>query len=183
MAKNLITGKSSWIIGLAIVLAVAGALYWYEGKDSLKTVSSFDECASAGYPILESYPPQCKAPDGRTFAEDIGNELEKQDLIRISTPRPNQTIESPLTITGEARGYWFFEASFPISLVDDDNNEIASGIAQADGEWMTTEFVPFKSILNFDRPSTTAGRLILKKDNPSGLSENDDELIIPIVFD
>ena len=182
MAKNLITGKSAWIIGLAIVLAVAGALYWYEGKDSLKTVSSFDECASAGYPILESYPPQCKAPDGRTFAEDIGNELEKQDLIRISTPRPNQTIESPLTITGEARGYWFFEASFPVKLFDGNGNTIASGIAQAEGEWMTEDFVPFKAELTFSQPTTSKGTLVLEKDNPSGLPENADELRVPVNF-
>ena len=174
------TGKPFWIIGLAIVLAVAGALYLYEGKDSLKAVNSFDECAEAGYPILESYPPQCKTPDGKTFAEDIGNELEKQDLIRISNPRPNQTIESPITITGEARGFWFFEASFPVKLLDGDGNIIASGIAQAEGEWMTENFVPFKAELTFPQPTTSNGTLVLEKDNPSGLPENADELRVPV---
>ncbi|MFH1990480.1 MAG: hypothetical protein ABIJ19_01330, partial [Patescibacteria group bacterium] len=33
----------------------------------------------------------------------------KDDLIRLDTPRPNQAIQSPLVITGEARGTWFFE--------------------------------------------------------------------------
>lgn len=32
----------------------------------------------------------------------------KDDLIRLDSPRPSQVIKSPLTITGEARGYWFF---------------------------------------------------------------------------
>lgn len=182
MAKNLVIGKPFWVVGLAIVLVVAGALYWYEGKDSLKVVSSFDECVEAGYPVLESYPPQCKTPDGRTFAEDVGNELEKQDLIRISNPRPNQAIESPITITGEARGYWFFEASFPVKLLDGDGNVVASGIAQAEGEWMTEDFVPFKAELTFSQPTTSNGTLVLEKDNPSGLPENADELRVPVKF-
>lgn len=180
MAKNLVIGKPFWVVGLAMVLVVAGALYWYEGKDPLKAVNSFDECAEAGYPILESYPPQCKTPDGRTFAEDIGNELEKQDLIRISNPRPNQTVESPITITGEARGYWFFEALFPVKLLDGNGNTIASGIAQAEGEWMTEDFVPFKAELTFSQPTTSNGTLVLEKDNPSGLPENADELKVPV---
>jgi hypothetical protein len=43
-------------------------------------IKGFDECVSAGYPVLESYPRQCKTPDGRTFvsqkdAFDIGRNL------------------------------------------------------------------------------------------------------------
>ncbi|MEK7625271.1 MAG: hypothetical protein AAB467_02885, partial [Patescibacteria group bacterium] len=36
---------------------------------------------------------------------------EKQNLIRLFEPQPNQSITSPVTLTGEARGNWFFEAS------------------------------------------------------------------------
>jgi hypothetical protein len=35
------------------------------------TIDSFEECARAGYPILESYPRQCRTPDGKSFAERI----------------------------------------------------------------------------------------------------------------
>ena len=41
-------------------------------------------------------------------------ETETIDRIRVNNPRPNQTISSPLTVTGEARGSWYFEASFPV---------------------------------------------------------------------
>lgn len=30
-------------------------------------IKTFEECVNAGYPVLESYPRQCKTPDGRTF--------------------------------------------------------------------------------------------------------------------
>ncbi len=115
--------------------------------------------------------------------EYFGNELEKIDLIRLSTPRPNETIKSPLQISGVARGGWFFEGSFPIFLVDWDGLIIAESFATAQGEWMTENFVPFTATLEFKTPIyKNNGSLILKKDNPSGLPEHDDALEIPIFF-
>ena len=146
------------------------------------TVDNFEECVARGYPILESYPRQCKTPDGKTFTEDIGNELEKQNLIRINTPRPNELVKSPLKIKGEARGHWFFEASFPVRLIDEDGKELGTAIAQALSDWMTEDFVPFEAELEFKSPATKKGKLILEKDNPSGLPENADELIVPVFF-
>jgi hypothetical protein len=107
------------------------------------------------------------------------------DLIKVTNLQPNQKISSPLTIKGEARGQWFFEASFPVVLVDWDGRIIAEGIAQAKGDWMTTEFVPFEAVLNFTIDKdiySRNGAIILRKDNPSGLPEHDDALEIPVVF-
>src|SRR3990167_1685683 len=123
--------------------------------------------------------PQPAAP------EDSGNAAQKADLIRLASPRPNQTVSSPLTITGEARGYWYFEASFPVFLVDWDGRIIAQGIATAKDEWMTEDFVPFEAKLEFTvdpQVYSNRGALILKKDNPSGLPEHDDALEIPVVI-
>ena len=106
----------------------------------------------------------------------------KQDLIQVETPSANETISSPLVIKGKARGYWFFEASFPIKLLDANGNLVAQSFAQAQGEWMTEDFVPFNVNLKFTAPATSQGLLILEKDNPSGLPENADELRIPISF-
>lgn len=107
----------------------------------------------------------------------------KNDLIRLEYPRSNDEISSPLIIKGEARGYWFFEASFPVVLVDSDGLMIAQGIATAKSDWMTENFVPFKAELKFEKPEHKEnGVLILKKDNPSGLPENDDALEIPVIF-
>jgi hypothetical protein len=106
----------------------------------------------------------------------------KEDLIVIENPRAREEISSPLFISGKARGYWFFEADFPIELVDENNNLIAQTIAQAKGEWITEDFVPFEATLNFVNPKTNKGFLIFRKDNPSGLKEHDDELRVPILF-
>ncbi len=102
------------------------------------------------------------------------------ELLVLDQPQPDDTITSPLTITGEARGYWFFEASFPVVLTDWDGRIIAETYAQAQGDWMTEDFVPFTSTVTFESPYKAGdpefmrrGTLILQKDNPSGLPEND----------
>lgn len=107
----------------------------------------------------------------------------KDDLISVSAPKPNQVVKSPLLIEGEARGTWYFEASFPIKIVDANGNVLGTAVAQAQSDWMTEEFVSFKAQLNFIAPATEQGTLIFKKDNPSGLPENDDNLQVPVLFD
>jgi hypothetical protein len=107
----------------------------------------------------------------------------KKDLIVLDSPQPNEVIASPIVITGKARGPWYFEASFPVTLTDWDGLIIAEGHAEAQGDWMTEDFVPFKAMLTFTKPAYgTRGTLILKKDNPSGLPEHDDALEIPVLF-
>jgi hypothetical protein len=172
------------IISLVIlVLAVYTGVYFYSGdSETTVVITNFQECADAGNPVMESYPRQCSY-GGETFVENIGNTLEKIDLIRLDTPRPNQVIESPLTLSGEARGTWFFEASFPISLTNWDGLIIAEGYATAQGDWMTEDFVPFTATLTFVLPEleySNRGTLILQKDNPSGLPEFDDALEITV---
>ena len=170
--------------GILIIVVVVLIIVWNnkEAEESSPAVSNFEECIAAGYPALESYPRQCKTSDGKTFVEDIGNELEKQDLIRIDNPRPSSKIKSPLEITGQARGYWFFEADFPVRLLDDNGKEIGIAIATALSEWMTEDFVLFEATLEFQTPTTKRGVLILEKDNPSGLPKNADELRVPVYF-
>lgn len=34
-------------------------------------IRNFEQCAAAGYPIMESYPEQCRTPDGRLFVRVV----------------------------------------------------------------------------------------------------------------
>ncbi len=124
-----------------------------------------------------------KQNDFREFFSDKG------EIIRIENPGPEQEVSSPLVIKGEARGNWFFEASFPITLTDWDGRIIAEHYAEAREDWMTENFVPFEASLEFESPYkqgdqdfVSRGFLILRKDNPSGLPEHDDALEIPVRF-
>ncbi len=106
----------------------------------------------------------------------------KKNLITVSNLVSGQQIKSPFILKGQARGNWFFEASFPYELKDGNGMVLASGPVQAQGNWMTTNFVPFSLTLTFPTPVTATGTLILKKDNPSGEPQNDDQLVIPVTF-
>jgi len=180
--------KTLVILIIIVVLGLVGYFWNQSETEEISknevAITNFEECVTVGNAIMESYPRRCRDEAGNTFVEDIGNEVDKSDLIFLNNPRPNQEIESPLVVSGEARGYWFFEADFPVVLTDWDGLIIAEGIAQAKSEWMTEDFVPFEVELNFEADVSVSdkGILILKKDNPSGMSENDDALEIPVVF-
>jgi len=53
------------------LLFTAGILV--KNNTAQQAIQSFDECAAAGYLILESYPPQCKTPDGRSFTAPLNS--------------------------------------------------------------------------------------------------------------
>ena len=109
----------------------------------------------------------------------------KDDLIVLESPLPKTLISSPLVVKGRARGNWFFEGSFPIEMVNWDGLIIGEGYATAQGEWMTTEYVPFEGTITFTRPLdeySDKGWIILKKDNPSGESKFDNALEVEIQY-
>lgn len=170
------------ILVLVSIIIIAGAFVVFRGDNEEVLITTFEECVSAGNPVMESYPRQCRS-GGQAFIENIGNELEKMDMIRINSPRPNEKIESPLSISGEAVRGWFFEGDFPVVLIDGDGKIIAEGFVSAQGEWMSEEFVPFLGELEFEKPEfDNRGTLILEKDNPSNTLEDDDVLEVPISF-
>lgn len=163
------------------VIVVAGVGIWLtRGPADYASITNYEECAAAGYPIMESYPERCATPDGRTFTRVIVDDVS--DLIQVNAPTVNAIVSSPMTISGRARGNWYFEASFPVQLLDANGLVLYEGPIQADGEWMTTEFVPFNQTITFTPATTETGTLVLKKDNPSGLPENDKEVRVPVRF-
>ena len=63
------------IILIIIAVAVLGLGGYFAVKYALpkpeQAITNFDECAGAGYPIMESYPAQCRTSDGRTFVQNV----------------------------------------------------------------------------------------------------------------
>lgn len=171
------------ILVMVLIVVLSGSVFylWYtRGHDALPTPTTFSECVSRGYAVTDDVPRQCVTPDGSIFLED--EESEEARLIYVTTPTVNAAVGSPLAVSGTARGTWFFEASFPIKLVDANGTVLGTGIGQAEGEWMTEEFVPFHATISFAKPTTITGTLILEKDNPSGLPEYDQKIEVPVVF-
>lgn len=186
------------LAGLLILVAAFYAFnsYIYNEKqgdaastDSIdpSTVLSFADCERAGYPVMESHPRQCRTPDGRTYAEELPVPITytnaSADLITVDLPYPGAVTGKSFTVTGQARGTWYFEASFPLEVLDKDGKTLVTGHAEAQGEWMTENFVPFKGEIAV--PSTYIGpaTLVLHKDNPSGLAEHDASISFPITIE
>ena len=103
-----------------------------------------------------------------------------EDTIEVFHPRSGEVVSSPLQIKGRARGFWFFEASFAIRLLDKSGKEIAVVPAEAQEDWMTEEWVLFEATLEFDPANLEEGVLIFEKANPSGLEEHARELRVEL---
>lgn len=181
-------------IAFVITLLVAAWIvlnYSKEMKDEnmggFEDTRSFEDCVESGQPVMESYPRQCATPDGRTFVEPIGadevNHNANEDSIVIESPEAGAIVSGEIMVKGKARGPWFFEASFPFEIVDINGNVIVSSYVTAEGDWMTEDFVDFSSKgVSIPAEFTGPATLILRKDNPSDLPENDGSISFPIVI-
>lgn len=117
------------------------------------------------------------------FSRENYDRKKISDLIRIEKPVEGETIDSPLQIKGKARGNWFFEATAPVELLDDSFQSLGTSyIEVVNADWMTEDFVNFRGSIDFKKPDTKNGYLLLKKSNASGKPELDRILRIPVKF-
>ncbi len=105
--------------------------------------------------------------------------------IEVTSPSARQSVGNPITLTGEAQGNWFFEATAPVVVVNWDGLIIGEGYIEAEGDWMTTDMVPFSGSISYDLPAdsySNNGTVIFQRANASGLPENDAAVEIPVVL-
>jgi hypothetical protein len=154
-----------WLIGILVLIIIVGvALILLPPKANAPSATPPDTAATT-----------------TTQDEDVITSLP--DLISVGTPAVGAKIASPVTITGTARGTWYFEASFPIEIHDAQDKVIGQGHGEAQGDWMTEDFVPFTASVSFSaQPSGTTGMIVLKNDNPSGDPSRDKKIEIPVTF-
>ena len=70
--------------------------------DSGKTIADFDDCVNAGYPVMESYPRQCRTPEGNAFTEKISKYSGQETrLIKSLSAEDIDALEQG---TGDAFG-------------------------------------------------------------------------------
>ena len=100
----------------------------------------------------------------------------------IYSPLKNSSISNPIAIIGKIPGDWSFEASFPIKLLNQNSQQIASTQGHLLGEWTTTSLVPFSAEITFSGSYSGLASIVLQKDNPSGLANNDDSITIQVYF-
>ena len=89
LPKKPASDLKKWLIIAGVLLLTGGLGFgaWVMNKDeeTVETtvvdtvkpeINSFDECVSAGYPIMESNPEKCSVPGGETFISDASPDTE-----------------------------------------------------------------------------------------------------------
>ena len=174
----MIIGVNSFMRKKIFILIILIFLVILAAAISVKLLSNEDDWICQNGQWVKHGNPSAPAP--AVGCGSVKNEIEP-DII-VSSPQPGQTVKSPLLVEGRAKGNWFFEAVFPIRLLDDKGNELAAGQARATSDWMTENLVPFKGEIVFQAGSVKKGMLVLQNDNPSGIPEKEKQIQIPVNF-
>lgn len=165
------------IIVLALLAAVGlgyAAYQWHLGR-----VASLEQQINSLNGQLSEAEAQNELKPGEDVVEYTSDNGVK---LKVYVPKES-TKESPLIVLGLAPGNWSFEASFPAILKNSEGDTVTQGTAQIIGDWMTEDLVPFSIELEYDETKVSGtGTLVLQKDNPSGMPQNDDSVTIPVQF-
>ena len=109
------------------------------------------------------------------------SEDSMSEFIQVESPKAGDKITCEITISGQARGYWYFEGSFPAELYDEKGTLLYTAPIQSQEPWMTEDFVRFEEDFVYKGPAGN-GSLVLKRENVSGLPEHDMQIEVPVVL-
>ncbi len=124
------------------------------------------------------------AKDTVKVEENSNSNSEESKLYPSINISSNQTITSPMPIEINSEGVWFgFEGELgTISLLDETNKALGTGIMTAKGEWMKKGPVQYTCKLTYNATKSGKGKLLIKNNNPSGLTERDKSFELPVRY-
>jgi hypothetical protein len=164
--------KGIFLVGICI--AVLAIWMFVLNKDTSQQVQPVGELGSTD--TVDSIDNQVGTFPNDT-ADDVAEDASTHELIEVTAPQPGVTVGSPIELSGQARGTWFFEATAPVTVTNWDGLILGEGYIEAQGDWMTEEFVPFVGEITYQQQPqsySATGTLIFQKANPSGLPEHAD---------
>ncbi len=113
-------------------------------------------------------------PKGDTQGDTTNNNSNTpppaNQMITITSPKEGDTVDATngFTVTGQAKGNWYFEATAPIAIYAKNGIKLTETYISAQGEWMTTNFVPFSGTISpFLTNGATEGYIEFSNSNPS----------------
>jgi HAMP domain-containing protein len=161
---------------LFCLLVLSAAWIWQYNKIQARKPAAL-EVATTTVPV---YVPTATTTEVTLYETAFAH---KTDMFKSVSVTGGMKLAPKTKVSGEVCGSWYFEASFPVELRTGTSTVIWTGLATTGSDWMTTNYVPFTTVLNYTPLGTsTPAVLVLKKDNPSGESINDDELQIAVVL-
>ncbi len=114
----------------------------------------------------------------------VSNQVNVVEGIQVIYPKANDEVSSLLKISGvvTGNGWAGFEGQVgTVKLLDNNGNQLASGVLTATTEWTSLPTV-FETKLNFTSASGQSGSLVFKNENPSGDPTKDKTFTLPINF-
>lgn len=94
--KKIVIGAG---IAIGAGLLVASGYLWGQTVGLRQNINTYEECVEAGYPILDSYPEQCKVPGGPNFTRSISKEsANNQTFTGKIVCLPHRASSSPHTL-------------------------------------------------------------------------------------
>ena len=160
-----------WILIILIFVAIIALLAWLQFGD-FSNVAGVSNIATTSMPVASN---SVATSTTATSTPPLSSE------VTIDKPIFGAVVPKTFTVSGKAPGGWYFEASFPIQVRDDNGNVIANTHATAKTDWMVSTLVAFSATTTITTSYSGPATLILLRDNPSGLPENDDSVSVPIV--
>jgi hypothetical protein len=162
------------IIILLIIAGVIFAIYQKNEKGEYED-SPNGQTQTYGNPNGADYQP---TPTGTTPVLE-GN---TQDLVSVSLT-PGQEVSGTVQVTGTLKNNYFFEAVAGVAILDANKKVLRQDThLEATSDWMTTGPVNFKATLNFNGLPKGKAYVALMNDNPSGLPENQKQILIPVII-
>lgn len=128
--------------------------------------------------FLQKKPLVDESPTNGVTSEILGN---KDDLVHFSI-LPGQKVSGMVSYAGSVKNAYFFEANILINVLDANKNLLKGGYAMATTDWMTVEPVVFSGSIDFTGLPKGPAYIEIHNDNPSGLPENDKNILIPVII-
>jgi len=129
--------------------------------------------------------PTANMPTTACEIKTTGNNTntEYDGSLILNNFNENDLLQTGFVIEGKIKDNFFFEGTFPIEVQDMSGNTLGISFATSKTDWMTSDYIEFKTEpINFDKKSNTEGYILFKKDNPSGLSEKDRTIKLKVKF-
>jgi hypothetical protein len=153
-----------WIV--IVLILIAGIAFFAFGKPDTTPlgVTPAPEGNSSGN-IPDNTPSTSHTSDGNQ-----NNPPVAEKMITVTSPKAGNSVDATngFTVTGQAVGNWYFEATAPVIVYGKSGNVLERSYITAQGEWMTTDFVPFKGTIQpFLTKGETEGYIEFQNSNPS----------------
>lgn len=162
--KNIVLILSILILSIFLV----GTAYIFKNKNI---------CCK--YELCEQLTGMC-SEDEEVNEEEVLS--EKGNKLVLENLKDGDTVDEDFEVKGKVSGEWFFEGTFPVRVLTENEEIIKSLSATTDDDWMTSDLVSFSFKLDTNLEKESVVVIRFEKANPSGIGENDDYAQVTITI-